>query len=97
MFVKVRELLELEPELEELPDDVMCPVCLDLLHEPFQVTHPSIGLDYQFRKTLRQIQYFKHLYSGNVIFVLDLVILYSFKRIFNSCLRSRTGSHYFDL
>jgi len=33
---KVRELLEAEPELEELPDDVICPVCLDLLHEPFQ-------------------------------------------------------------
>merc|ERR1719357_1672240 len=34
---KLRELLEAEPELNTLPDDVICPVCLDLLHEPFQV------------------------------------------------------------
>ena len=32
-----QELLEGEPELSELADDVICPVCLDLLHEPFQV------------------------------------------------------------
>jgi len=34
---KLRELLEAEPELNTLTDDVICPVCLDLLHEPFQV------------------------------------------------------------
>merc|ERR1719278_1179779 len=34
---KLRELLEAEPELNTLPEDVICPVCLDLLHEPFQV------------------------------------------------------------
>jgi len=34
---KLKELLEGEPELSELGDDVICPVCLDLLHEPFQV------------------------------------------------------------
>ena len=34
---KHQELLEGEPELSELADDVICPVCLDLLHEPFQV------------------------------------------------------------
>merc|ERR1719495_392838 len=34
---KLKELLEGEPELSELADDVICPVCLDLLHEPFQV------------------------------------------------------------
>merc|ERR1719209_2579885 len=34
---RLRELLEAEPELNTLPDDVICPVCLDLLHEPFQV------------------------------------------------------------
>jgi len=33
---KVRELLEAEPELGDLPDELVCPVCLDLLHEPFQ-------------------------------------------------------------
>jgi hypothetical protein len=33
---KVRELMEAEPELEALPDDLICPVCLDLLYEPFQ-------------------------------------------------------------
>ena len=34
---RLRELLEAEPELNTLPEDVICPVCLDLLHEPFQV------------------------------------------------------------
>lgn len=34
---KMKELLDAEPELSELPDDLICPVCLDLLHEPFQV------------------------------------------------------------
>jgi len=34
---KLKELLEGEPELSELGDDSICPVCLDLLHEPFQV------------------------------------------------------------
>merc|ERR1719278_553621 len=34
---RLKELLEGEPELSELADDVICPVCLDLLHEPFQV------------------------------------------------------------
>jgi len=34
---KLKELLAGEPELSELPDDLICPVCLDLLHEPFQV------------------------------------------------------------
>lgn len=34
---KMKELLEAEPELNTLSDDVICPVCLDLLHEPFQV------------------------------------------------------------
>ena len=33
----VQELLEGEPELAEISDDLICPVCLDLLHEPFQV------------------------------------------------------------
>jgi len=33
---KMRELLEGEPELDNLPDDLICPVCLDLLFEPFQ-------------------------------------------------------------
>ncbi|XP_023345623.1 E3 ubiquitin-protein ligase RNF180 [Eurytemora carolleeae] len=33
---KLRELLEAEPELGDLPEDIICPVCLDLLHEPFQ-------------------------------------------------------------
>ena len=32
-----QELLEGEPELSQLGDDLVCPVCLDLLHEPFQV------------------------------------------------------------
>ena len=31
------ELLAGDPELDKLSDDVICPVCLDLLHEPFQV------------------------------------------------------------
>lgn len=34
---KMKELLEAEPELSVLSDDSICPVCLDLLHEPFQV------------------------------------------------------------
>ena len=34
---RLKELLEAEPELNTLPEDVICPVCLDLLHEPFQV------------------------------------------------------------
>lgn len=34
---KLKELLDAEPELNLLSDDVICPVCLDLLHEPFQV------------------------------------------------------------
>jgi len=34
---KMKELLEGEPELDQLGDDLLCPVCLDLLHEPFQV------------------------------------------------------------
>jgi len=34
---KMKELLEGEPELSEISDDLICPVCLDLLHEPFQV------------------------------------------------------------
>lgn len=33
---KLAELLAGEPELDQLADDVICPVCLDLLHEPFQ-------------------------------------------------------------
>jgi len=33
----MKELLEGEPELAEISDDLICPVCLDLLHEPFQV------------------------------------------------------------
>ena len=34
---KIQELLDGEPELSELCDDLICPVCLDMLHEPFQV------------------------------------------------------------
>ena len=34
---KIQELLEGEPELSEINDDLICPVCLDMLHEPFQV------------------------------------------------------------
>ena len=34
---QLQELLEGEPELSQLHDDLVCPVCLDLLHEPFQV------------------------------------------------------------
>jgi len=34
---KLQELLAGEPELSDLPEDLLCPVCLDLLHEPFQV------------------------------------------------------------
>jgi len=33
---KLRELLEAEPELDALPDELICPVCLDILFEPFQ-------------------------------------------------------------
>jgi len=33
----LRKVMEAEPELNHLPDDLVCPVCLDLLHEPFQV------------------------------------------------------------
>ena len=32
-----QELLEAEPELSEVNEDLICPVCLDVLHEPFQV------------------------------------------------------------
>jgi hypothetical protein len=35
--VQLAELLAGDPELDKLADDVICPVCLDLLHEPFQV------------------------------------------------------------
>ena len=34
---KIKELLEGEPELAEINEDLICPVCLDLLHEPFLV------------------------------------------------------------
>jgi len=34
---KLKELLEGEPELSVLSEDIVCPVCLDLLHEPYQV------------------------------------------------------------
>jgi len=34
---KIQELLDGEPELSEINDDLICPVCLDMLHEPFQV------------------------------------------------------------
>ena len=46
IFGKVRELLEAEPELDSLPDELICPVCLDLLFEPFQVTQ---SLDIQLQ------------------------------------------------
>ena len=39
----LKDLLEAEPELNTLSDEVICPVCLDLLHEPFQV--PDIDSD----------------------------------------------------
>ena len=39
----LKDLLEAEPELNTLSDEVICPVCLDLLHEPFQV--PDIDRD----------------------------------------------------
>ena len=32
-----QELLEAEPELSEVHEDLLCPVCLDILHEPFKV------------------------------------------------------------
>jgi hypothetical protein len=35
--LQLAELLAGDPELDKLSDDVICPVCLDLLHEPFQV------------------------------------------------------------
>ncbi len=35
--MQLAELLAGDPELDKLADDVICPVCLDLLHEPFQV------------------------------------------------------------
>jgi len=34
---RLKQLLEAEPELQDLPDELVCPVCLDLLHEPYQV------------------------------------------------------------
>jgi len=34
---KLLELLEAEPELSEVHEDLLCPVCLDILHEPFKV------------------------------------------------------------
>lgn len=34
---KLLELLEAEPELSEVNEDLLCPVCLDILHEPFRV------------------------------------------------------------
>ena len=34
---KLKEPLEGEPQLSQLDNDLVCPVCLDLLHEPFQV------------------------------------------------------------
>ena len=37
LYINVQALLEAEPELSEVHEDLLCPVCLDILHEPFKV------------------------------------------------------------